>query len=145
MILKFNKNIYEDELKPVSSGSRTAFNLSLSIDKDGNQCLVPEEYDIKVVIDSYEEQCSITRIIALNGLGDEAILNAKPGVYLDEEQVKLHSVATDQNALNMELAKLYSNYKDYLTYDEFANAVVHGNFNALERPKEDKKEVKDNA
>lgn len=141
MILKFSKNIYEDKLMPVPSGDRKAYNYSLSFDKEtGQECLVGEEYDIQDVIDSYADQCSIARILELNGLGDDSILNNKPGVYLDEEAVKYSSMALDSAGLNTELFKLYQPYKDEFTFEEFSNAIVHGDFKLFDKKVEKKEE-----
>ena len=142
MILKFNKNIYDSELVPVSSGDRKAMNYQLAIDDNGDSVLVGEEYDLQEVIDSYADQCSIARILQLHGLGDLNALDKKPGVYLDETQVNMVSKAGDPAALNVELFKLYQGYKDLMTFEQFSNAILHGDFNAFapkqtaEAPKE---------
>ena len=131
MIRKFNKDIYDTEFEGCPAGSSTAYNYKLAIDVNGHEYLEAEEYDIQEVIDSYADQCSIERIIQLHGLGDDLILDSKPGVFLDEDEVNMANKAGDPAALNVELFKLYQGYKDQMTFEEFSNAILHGDFNAF--------------
>ena len=131
MILKFNKNIYDDPLEPVEAGDKIAYEYQLAIDENGEQYLEATPYDLQEVIDSFADQCSIERIIQLHGLGDLTALDQKPGVYLDEEQVSMANKAADPAALNVELFKLYQGYKDQMSFEDFSNAILHGDFNAF--------------
>lgn len=142
MILKFNKNIYDDPIEPVEAGDKTAYEYELAINENGEEYLESTSYDLQEVINSYAEQCSIERIIQLHGLGDLTSLEEKPGAYLDEEQVNMAYKAGDPAALNVELFKLFQGYKDQMTFEQFSNAILHGDFNAFapkqtaESPKE---------
>ena len=141
MILKFSNNPYETEIVGCHPGSETAYNYSLAIDENGDQYLEAEEYNIQEVTNSFAEECSITRIIQAHGLGDELLLNQKPGVYLDEEQVNTIKNSGSSNLeLNTQLLGLYQGYKDVMSFDDFANAVAHGDFTALENAKKPKVE-----
>ena len=97
MILKFNKNIYDYVPTGCEVGRPVGFQVSPSIDENGVAILESEEYDLQAVIDSFAEACSIERILIAHGLGDETVLNKKPGVYLDEEQVSIIKNAQSNN------------------------------------------------
>lgn len=140
MIYKFNKNIYDDELVATPSGSSVGYNYSLSIDKEGEIYLEKEAFDQQAVIDSYADSCSIERILVSHGLGDELVMNQKPGVYLDEDDVKAVKLGSDSQALNMKLYEMYQNYKGELDFSTFADAILSGNYEALNK-KESKEEV----
>lgn len=141
MILKFSKDIYETEIVGCNPGSEIAYNYSLAIDENGDEYLEKDEYNIQEVTDSYAEECSIVRIIAAHGLGDELLMNQKPGVYLDEEQVNTIKNAGSNNLeLNAQLFSLYQGYKDFMSFDQFSNYVAHGDFEALENSKKSKEE-----
>lgn len=133
MTRKFNSDIYSTEIKSCPVGSTKATHKTLSIDENGNQYLSQEEYNLQEVIDSYEDSCSIERIIASHGLGDDLLLTQQKGAFLDEDavnQVKA-SQTMAQNDLNFELFKLYQ-AKDYdMSFEEFSKAVVSGQYDSI--------------
>lgn len=142
MILKFNNNIYDYEPTGCEVGQPVGFEVTPSIDENGNAFLESEEYDLQAVIDSFADACSIERIIVAHGLGDESVLNKKEGVYLDEDQVNIIKNAQSNTLeLNAQLFSLYQGYKDYMSFDEFSNYVAHGDFQALDEAKKPKDEV----
>lgn len=145
MILKFSKDFLNTEVKANSSGSKYNYNYSLSFDEKGEQYLEAEKYDQQAIIDSYADQCSIERILISHGLGDELVMNSKPGVYLDEDEVNSVKMASDTNAINNKLAELFRNFKGDLSFDEFRNAILTGQVDKLIPKTEEKKEVVDNA
>lgn len=140
MILKFNSNIYDSKLKACSSGSTKGYNKSLAYDENGVAYLETEEFDQQAVIDSYEDTCSIERIIASHGLGDDLLLNQQQGAFLDEDAVNAikSSQTMAQNNLNFELFKLYQAKEYDMTFEEFSKAVVCGKYDDI---KEKTKEV----
>lgn len=142
MKFKFNKDIYDYEPSGCCPGSEKSLNVSESIDESGNLCLVGEEFDQQEVIDSYYEGTTIERIILAHGLGDEIVLNEKPGVFLDEDQVSIMKNAQSNTLeLNAQLLSLYKDYKDFMSFDDFSNAVATGDFKFLEDSKKPKEEV----
>lgn len=146
MKLKFNKDIYDTEIKPICPGSEIANEVSLSLDENGNECLVAKEYNIQQVIDSYAEECSIARILISHGLGDELALNKDPGVYLDKSQVDFINKygSSSEAQLTAQLLDLYKDYKDQMSFEVFAKAVKTGDYQALtknNKPNESKEEV----
>lgn len=144
MILKFNKNLLECEPTPCCPGSEIAYDYSLALDENGESYLVKEEYNLQKVIDSFADECSIERIAIAHGLGDDLVMNKKPGVYLDENDIKTIELSQSQQAINVQLMNLYQGYKDVMSFDEFSNAVLHGNFEVLNK-KVDVKEGENNA
>ena len=90
------------------AGSNIAYNYSLGIDENGDQYLIAEEYDLQQIIDSFADQCSIERIIVSHGLGDELLMNQKPGVFLDEDAVDSIKLATKNTLdINAQILSLY--------------------------------------
>lgn len=142
MILKFNKNIYDYEPSGCEVGKPVGYEVTPSIDEDGVSILESEEYDLQAVIDSFAESCSIERILIAHGLGDDSVLNQKPGVYLDEEQVNIIKNAQSNTLeLNAQLFNLYQGYKDFMSFDQFSNYVAKGDFKALDEAIKPKEEV----
>ena len=139
MILKFNKNIYDDsEWKPCHPGSRKAYDIFETVDTNGNKCLGKDEYDLQEVIESYADACSIERIAIAHGLGDDSILNSKPGVYLDEDEYNAVILGQESTAqVNAQILNLYQAYKDRMSYDDFYQNLVSGNFKAFEKKPEE--------
>ena len=133
MILKFNKNLLECELSSCCPGSEIAYNYSLALDENGESYLVRDEYNLQKVIDSFADECSIERIAIAHGLGDDLVMNKKPGVYLDEDDIKTIELSQSQQAMNVQLMNLYQGYKNVMTFDEFSNAVLHGDFETLNK------------
>lgn len=136
MKLKFNNEIYGVDLESCSSGLPKEYNYHLELDENGDEYLVSEEYDLQSIIDSYESACSIERIIISHGLGDELIMNKKSGVYLSEDEVNAYKNASSYDNLNTQLLSLYKDYS-WMKYEDFANAVLHGDFDKLKKPVED--------
>lgn len=141
MNLKFNKDILSFELTGCCPGSTIGYNYTLALDKDGHQYLEAEEYDLQSIIDSYAEECSIERILISHGLGDDLVLNKKPGVYLDKEALETIELSKDTSSLNVQLFNLYQGYKDVMSFDDFSKAVMNGDFDVLTKKPE---EVHDN-
>lgn len=137
MTLKFNKDILSFELKGCCPGSTTGYNYTLALDKDGHQYLEAEEFDQQAIIDSYADECSIERILISHGLGDEVVLNKKPGVYLDKEAIETINLSKDTASLNVQLFNLYQGYKDVMSFEDFSNAVMTGKFELLEKKPEE--------
>lgn len=131
---EFNPDIYSFESKPCPAGSRKAIDFQLTLDEEGNEFLAGDEYDQQEIIQSYADECSIERIIISHGLGDEMLLDSKPGVFLNEDDVNIIKLSQQNNVeLNASLTKLYENYT-WMSYDSFVNAVLHGDYNALKKP-----------
>lgn len=141
MILKFNKNLLECEVNPCCAGSEIAYNYSLALDENGQHYLETEEYNLQAVIDSYADSCSIERILIAHGLGDDSVLNSKPGIYFDENDINTINMSQNQQAMNVQLLNLYQGYKDQMSFEEFSNAVLNGNFEALNKKQASSEEV----
>lgn len=139
-MLKFNNDIYATVIKPCDSGNGKGYKVTPLLDEEGVEYLSVEEFDQQAVIDSYADSCSIERIIAVHGLGDDLLMNQQKGAYLDEQAVNAikSSQSMAQNDLNFELFKLYQ-AKDYdMTFEAFSKAVINGNYDTI---KEKVKEV----
>lgn len=144
MILKFSNNPYEGKFQGCDPGSEKAFNYKMLLDEKGNPYLKGEEYNIQEVINSYAEQCSIARIIQAHGLGDDLLMNQKPGVYLDEKAVKTIQLgASSPSEMNTQILSLYESYKDVMSLSEFAKAISTGDFDKLSKAKQTKQEVQE--
>lgn len=136
MKLKFNNDVYDWDSSLACSSGGNSKNFYLDIDENGSEFLVAEDYDLQSVIESYADSCSIERIIISHGLGDELLMNQKPGVYLSEEEVNVYKSAGSYDNLNTQLLSLYKDYS-WMKYEDFANAVIHGEFDKLKKPVED--------
>lgn len=136
MIRKFSSNPYEGKIEGCNPGSEKAYNYSMLLDDKGDPYLKGEEYNIQEVINSYAEQCSIARIIQAHGLGDDLLMNQKPGVYLDEKAVKTIQLgASSPSEMNTQILSLYESYKDVMSLSEFAHAISTGDFEKLSKVK----------
>lgn len=136
---EFNLDIYDPScIKPCEAGSPEAIDFQLDFDENGEAHLVGEKYDLQAIIQSHKDECSIERILIAHGLGDDSVLQVKPGVFLDESQVNVIKESVNLNStLETQLISLYEPYKDKMSYGEFAQAVVHGDFDKLVIKKDD--------
>lgn len=142
MILKFSKNRYETEILPCDPGTEIQANYKLVLDDNANEYLQAEEYNIQEIINSYADQCSIARIIQAHGLGDDLLLNQKPGVYLDEEAVNTITSSQMNNLeMNARILSLYEGYKDVMSLADFTKAITTGDFESIANAKKPKEEV----
>lgn len=116
------------------SGSRTYKQLYHVIDGNIVKVCAKAEIDLQKQINSYADSVSIERVYAAHLLGDDTFLNANKsldvpvGVTLDP--------STDVDST---LKKLYESYqyKDDMSFKDFAAAVTSGNFASLNIKKEE--------
>lgn len=135
--------IFKQPFKACPSGNGVRKVYHLSIDDNGNEVLDYDEENLQEIIQSYADQCSIERIIISHGLGDELIMNQKPGIYLDEDDVQTFDTASNLTNLNTKLIELYKKTDTDLSFEDFSRYVITGEFEKIKKPAEVSKE--DNA
>jgi len=135
-MFKYNNDIYSFDKKLVcSSGAPIRRVHELTVNDKGKNVLTFKEIDSDQIVESYRAQCSIERIILSHGLGDDLILDAKPGVFLDKDSVDNAINSYDTSSMNNKMLDVYNKSDTTLSFVDFCKAVVNGDFDTIAKSK----------
>ena len=141
-MFKYSNDIYAfDKTMICSSGAPVRRVHELTVNEKGKNVLTFKEIDSDQIVESYRAQCSIERIILSHGLGDELVLDAKPGVFLDKDSVDNAINSYDTSSMNNKLLDVYKSADTTLSFVDFCKAVVAGDFDTIAKSKNVKETV----